>query len=339
MPAGIASIVMLLATAAGSALLTQAWILLARRRQINDLPGPRRMHSVPTPRGGGIAIAVVFLLALSWLSLPPSHASGLMSLALGAGLFAALGLFDDLSPLPTALKFGLQLVAAALLVAGIAGGWALGWIGLAVLVVACCYVVNIWNFMDGSNGLIAVQALLIAFALAFWPGQPEYLRMASLALAGACLGFLPFNLPTARVFLGDVGSHAIGAAVFGLLLLAWQEKTLDLLQVLLVSSVIVLDTGYTLARRLLSGKRVWLAHRDHLFQYAVRVGHSHAKVCLIYGAATVAAIALARIAGKATSNLVGPALLALVWLLGTVLYFGLRQHWLNPAMHRHRRHE
>ena len=339
MAPGIASIVMLLATAAGAALLTQAWVLLARRRQIHDLPGPRRVHAVPTPRGGGIAIAVAFLLALCWLSLPPAPAPGLAALALGAGLFAALGLFDDLWPLPTVLKLLLQLTAAAIFVAGIASGWSIGWIGLVVLVVACCYVVNIWNFMDGSNGLITVQALVIALALAFWPEQPMHLRAASLALAGACIGFLPFNLPTARVFLGDVGSHVIGAAVFGLLLLAWQEKTLDLLQVLLVSSVILIDTGYTLARRLLGGKRFWLAHREHLFQYAVRVGHSHAKVCLVYGAATVAAIGLARLAGKASSNLVGPALLALVWVLGTVLYFGLRQHWLNPVMHRHRRHD
>lgn len=292
------------------------------------------MHAVPTPRGGGIAIALVFLAGLGWLSRQSPPAPGAGALLLGVGAFAALGFVDDIFPLPTLLKFVLQWLAAAALVLGIAGGWALGWVWLVVLVVACCYVVNIWNFMDGSNGLITVQALLVALAIAFWPGQSGPLRSASLLLAAACAGFLPFNLPVARVFLGDVGSHALGAAVFGLLLLAWKQGSIGLLQSILIMSALLIDSGLTLARRLLTGRRVWRAHRDHLFQYAVRRGHSHAGVCLAYAAATSLAIAMAATAGAASSRLVLPVALILTGVLGTAIYFRLRQHWLDPGTHR-----
>ena len=333
--AAVPLIVLLFTSAAVvSAALTAAWIAFAWRRQIHDQPGPRRLHALPTPRGGGVAIALVFLAGLAWLSLNGQPVPGAWGLLLGVGSFAAIGFLDDLAPLPTLLKFALQWLAAAVLVLGVAGQWSLGWPWLAVLMLACCYVVNIWNFMDGSNGLITVQALLIALAVAFWPGQSGLGGFAALLLAGACAGFLPFNLPVARVFLGDVGSHALGAAVFGLLLLSWKQGSISLLQSILIMSALLIDSGLTLGRRLLSGRRVWRAHRDHLFQYAVRRGHSHTRVCLAYAAATGLAIGLAAIAGGASSRLTMPIALIFTWLLGTTIYFRLRQHWLDPGTHR-----
>jgi UDP-N-acetylmuramyl pentapeptide phosphotransferase/UDP-N-acetylglucosamine-1-phosphate transferase len=161
-------------------------------------------------------------------------------------------------------------------------------------------------------------------------------RLFAFALAGACAGFLPLNLPKARVFLGDVGSHVLGAAVFGLMLLAWRSGTIDVLQALLLGTVLLLDSGYTLLRRLLGGRKFWRAHRDHLYQYAVRRGHSHVRVCLSYAAGTVISIALALSANGSRSSIVLAGLLILNWLLGTLVYFGLRQYWLNPSTHRGR---
>jgi len=322
--------------AAGCALLTQGWIRFAHLKQIHDHPGQRRLHELPTPRGGGIAVAIILIAALCWLASIFPQTSSLAGLALGLASFAAVGLLDDVMAVRAPVKFVLQLLAGIALIAGVSQGWGLGWFAVACLVVTCCYVVNIWNFMDGSNGLISVQALLIALAMAFWPGQSADLRLFSLALVGACAGFLPFNLPRARVFLGDVGSHVLGAAVFGLLLLAWQNETIDVFQALLLGSVLLLDSGYTLLRRLLAGRRFWRAHRDHLYQYAVRRGHSHARVCLAYAAGTAIAIALALSANESRSSMVPAGLFILNWLLGTLVYFGLRQYWLDRSTYRGR---
>jgi UDP-N-acetylmuramyl pentapeptide phosphotransferase/UDP-N-acetylglucosamine-1-phosphate transferase len=328
MGSGAWSAAMFVSAATFGALLTCAWIALARARQLHDLPGQRRLHLTPTPRGGGIAIAIVFAAA-AWLVGSRANAPGVSSLAVGVGLFSVFGLLDDLLPIPALVKFILQLLAALVLVGGISRGWATDWLLLAGSVLLCAYTVNIWNFMDGSNGLIATQALLVSLALAFWPGQSAAFSLAALALAGACLGFLPFNFPSARVFLGDIGSHAIGAAMFGLLLLSWHAGVVDFAQVLMMSTVVLLDTGFTLARRMLTGRRIWRAHRDHLYQYAVRKGHSHARVCLYYAVWTGFAILLALISDRFHSSFVTSCLLIFSWLFGTLVYFGLRRRWLD----------
>jgi UDP-N-acetylmuramyl pentapeptide phosphotransferase/UDP-N-acetylglucosamine-1-phosphate transferase len=318
------------AAALASALLTGAWIVIARRRALHDLPGRRRLHDTATPRGGGIGIALAMLGALAWLAASPGHEAAWASgFAAGIAAFAAVGLLDDLRTLPAAAKLALQLAASGVLLACAAGYLPSDWLAGIALLFTCAYFVNIWNFMDGSNGLVDIQALLLSLALAAWPGQEPALRLAALALAGACLGFLPFNFPRARVFLGDVGSHAMGAAVFGLLWLSWREGVISAAQALLMLTVVVLDSGLTLARRLLAGRVIWHAHREHLYQYAVRRGNSHARVAIAYGAATVLAIALAWLGGRSRSDFVLPGLLMLTFGLGALLYWSLRRRWLE----------
>ena len=320
-----------------SAVLTWSWIMFARSRRIQDEPGQRRLHLSATPRGGGVAILIVLACGLLWLGLQEEATKSLAWLAVGVALFGLLGLADDTLQVSTATKFALQLLAATLMILPMGSDWGIAWPWMAVLVLACTYVVNIWNFMDGSNGLVAVQSFLIALALAFWPGQAAHLGLAAILLAGACAGFLPFNLPAARVFLGDCGSHVLGVAVFGLLLLDWQAGVLDWRQGLLLGSAMLLDSGLTLLRRLLAGKPVWRAHREHLYQYAVRVGHSHLGVCICYGAFTIAVIGLAIAAEGIRSSLVMSGLLIFSWMAGTMLYFALRGRWLGQS-HRGRGH-
>jgi UDP-N-acetylmuramyl pentapeptide phosphotransferase/UDP-N-acetylglucosamine-1-phosphate transferase len=324
-------VAVLLIAATASALATAAWTAFARRRALLDLPGARRVHSAPTPRGGGIGIALLAVAGFCWLGAAGAGVN-LWLVASGVGLFSLLGLVDDLRPLPASAKLVVQLVAAAILVAGLptsAIAPALAWM---ILAVGCAYTVNVFNFMDGSNGLVAMQGLVIGLALALWPGQIESLRLAALVLAGACAGFLPFNLPRARVFLGDVGSHAIGATVFALLLWAWIAGTLSLPQCLLLLTPVALDSGHTLLRRALAGRKVWRAHREHLYQYAVRSGHSHAAVCGAFAAWTAASAFLAASGVNIRSSLVMWVFLILNWVLGTAAYCGLRRHWLNARM-------
>ncbi len=332
------------AAALACAALTAAWIRLAHAVRLHDAPGQRRLHAEPTPRGGGVAIAVVLLAALAWQAGQGGvGTAGLPWLALGTGigLFALVGLVDDLRSLPVLPKFAGQWIAAAVLALGLMTAlpgpqhWAL----YAAVVVAAVYTVNIWNFMDGSNGLVAVQSLLVALGIATWPGVPAPVQFAAWVLASACLGFLPFNLPTARVFLGDAGSHLLGAAVFALLVLAWRSGAMPAPAALLLASAMFLDSGLTLLRRALAGRPVWRAHREHLYQYAVRSGHSHLRVCLAYAAWTLAMLALARAVGGFRSTLVIWGVFILCLGAGTVLSSVLRRRWLQPRTRRGVGHE
>ncbi len=331
----------LLAVAAGaSAVLTAAWTALARHRGIQDAPGQRRLHDAPTPRGGGVAIACVLLAAM--LVRPPAGfgpGGALLpwwGLAVGLALFTLVGALDDLRPLPVLAKFAGQWLAGAVL------AWALllgspgpfGWLGFGALLIAAVYFVNIWNFMDGSNGLVAVQSLLLSLALAWWPGQGADLRLLGLVLAGACLGFLPFNLPRARVFLGDAGSHLLGAALFVLLVLSWRRGVIGGPAALLLPGAMLIDSGLTLLRRALAGRPVWRAHREHLYQYAVRSGHSHLAVCVAYAACTGVFVAAARICDSSRSSLVIWASFTLCLVSAAALDFGLRRRWLSPRTRR-----
>lgn len=300
-----------------SAAMTAAWIALARRRRLLDAPGARRLHVAPTPRGGGIGIALVACVAFAVWAHP--------LMAAGVGLFALAGLVDDLWSPPAALKLVLQLLAAALIAAFFQPLWPLAL--LLVLVIA--FGVNAFNFMDGSNGLVAVQGLVIGAALALWPDQVEGLPTLAWCLAGACLGFLPFNLPVARVFLGDVGSHAIGASVMALVAFCVLWGSLPVPSALLVLTPVLLDTGLTLAGRALAGKAVWRAHREHLYQYAVRSGHSHLSVCVAYAAWTLACVLMAFVGVKLRSSSVMWTLTILNWTLGAAAYYWLRRHWLR----------
>jgi UDP-N-acetylmuramyl pentapeptide phosphotransferase/UDP-N-acetylglucosamine-1-phosphate transferase len=305
--------------AAASAVLTAAWTVLARQARLLDAPGARRLHAQPTPRGGGIGIALVSVLAFAWWS-------GSMAVTAGVALFALVGLADDLWSPGAVPKLLLQLLAAGLLASG--AGLA-GWPAWAAATLAVAYLVNAFNFMDGSNGLLALQGLALAVAVAAWPGQHEGLALAGWALAGACLGFLPFNLPKARVFLGDVGSHAIGAAAVGLLLLSCLRGSVPVPAALLMLTPLLVDTGFTLARRAAARKPVWRAHREHLYQYAVRSGHSHLRVGLAYAAWTAASAGMALAALSLRSLSVMWSLLIVNVLAGAAAYFGMRRHWLR----------
>jgi UDP-N-acetylmuramyl pentapeptide phosphotransferase/UDP-N-acetylglucosamine-1-phosphate transferase len=320
--------------ALASAALTGLWIRLARARRIVDMPGQRRLHLSATPRGGGIGIGLVMIVTCVLMPPGTPGPASWPGLAAAIAVFSAIGLVDDLRPMPAWLKLLLQLTAAAFMLTVLGQPATIVW--LLGLILVAAYFINAWNFMDGSNGMVAGQSLLIAVAVAVWPGVPLPTRFAALALAGACAGFLPFNLPRAQVFLGDVGSHALGASVFALLWLAWKQDALSLPQVLLLSSAMLLDSGLTLLRRALGGRKVWHAHREHLYQYAVRSGHSHIRVCLAYATWTTIAAGVACLTGAWRSSSQAWLFLFIFLMIGGLVYNGLRGYWLGFGTRRRR---
>lgn len=268
------------------------WLAMryAISRQLVDEPGERRSHSTPTPRGGGISIVVAMLLAIGYLAFrDPTIAIALYAIAGGLMLVAGIGWIDDHRPLSPLLRLVVQTFAALLL------GWAVAamggdWTAVATSAVMALILVNVWNFMDGIDGLATSQALLVALAYAVLAhsGPPAGL---ALALAGACLGFLPYNMPRARIFLGDVGSGALGYLLAALVAWTvvlphggWREAAM-----LLPLAAFLIDASLTLLMRMFKRQRWWLPHTEHAYQHWAR-RRGHGLVTLAYGGWTVAMI-------------------------------------------------
>ena len=259
----------------------------ARRRGMLDQPGERRSHVTATPRGGGVGIVVALLLAMGtlggWVD------AGWWPIAAGLLLVASVGWADDHRPLPIALRLGVHAMA------GLALAWGLHLQGASLDAVLAALVlvpvlVNAWNFMDGIDGLAASQAMLCAAGLACLLDGPW--QIVAVALAGACLGFLPFNLPVARIFLGDVGSGALGYGMAAMLAGAIATLPAATWPLLLLPPMAMLgDSGMTLGWRMATGQRWWEPHVQHLFQRSSR-RWGHLRVTTAYAVWTCVAIAI-----------------------------------------------
>ena len=316
--------------AALSALGTWAARAYALRRRLLDAPDERRSHQVATPRGGGLGIVLALLVACVALVLRiPLMVVLLAAGTLGLLLVAAVGAWDDHRPLSPWLRLSVHALAAALLAAGtlLSGGSAL--LALTAFVLTLV-LINVWNFMDGIDSLAASQAALVAAAFALAGGGSLGLLLG-MAVVGACLGFLPFNWPRASVFMGDVGSCALG------FVLAWLAVlTLDGLPpthwpwVLLPLSAFLLDAGLTLAVRILRRERWWTAHSQHAYQCAAR-RFGHGPVAAGYAVWTaIGGIMLLRFRGE--SMFEGPMLVPIWFVITGCLWFALRR--CDPRGHR-----
>ena len=270
----------LAAIASGSlaCLTTRFLIPVLARREILDRPNERSSHREPTPRGGGIAVIAVILLC--WIALARAGlvSSTVLGIAAGAALLAIVSWVDDLRSLSPMMRLLAQAAAVAIGVSVLPGPRDL--LVLAATGLLWVWWVNLFNFMDGIDGLAgseagAIGAGLLLFATVGVGGDPA-LQILSATVIGAAAGFLVWNWSPARIFLGDVGSVPLGY-LLGFLLLdlacrGWWKIAL------ILPLYFLADATITLARRLLRGEPVWRAHREHFYQQAVRLGLGHAAV-------------------------------------------------------------
>ncbi len=271
--------------------LTAAAIAARGGRWLLDAPGRHRSHLAPTPRGGGLGIAAVLVaLALGvWLGALDGTAAR-AGLALGAAfaLVGAVGFWDDLRGLSPWPRLGAHLAAGALVAwvareQGGAGAFAAGGLGALLAALGTAWSINLHNFMDGIDGLLATQAVFVLGAsAALMLREPSLAQLLAIAGAAAALGFLPFNFPRARVFLGDVGSGPLGLVLAVVAVLAAGNAGLPLAASLVLGSAFVIDASLTLASRIARGRRWYTRHREHLYQWLARTGRSHARVVALY---------------------------------------------------------
>lgn len=275
-----------------------------------DVPNERSSHSSPTPRGGGLACAVGIAVGLV--------AAASLGLALpwpqiaATFLLCAVGFADDVWSLPVAVRLSSQLAAGAFLGAVLGGVVA---VLPAALITAA--VVNAVNFMDGINGITALTVAAWAVAVISWVPTGAALMLLAVLALGAGVGFLPWNVPRARVFLGDSGSYLFGGLISSALVTAWPGRGEGALWLVAVPlGVYLFDTGFTMLKRALASEAVFKAHRSHLYQrLQVATAWPHWAVSV-----AVASIALLTgwVAGTKT-----PLLAAAVVMISLGAYLGL----------------
>jgi UDP-GlcNAc:undecaprenyl-phosphate GlcNAc-1-phosphate transferase len=325
-----------LALLAGLALFSAIIVRVMISVGVPDRPEARKAHTKVTPKSGGVGIVAAFLLGFLLLyqfgqvsRLGEGHFLGVMGAAV---MMAVISLIDDIFDVSFLIKLGAQFLAASIAVA--TGFWVhvfalpglgtvdIGVAGVPLTFLFILYVTNAMNFIDGLNGLAAGVTLLACLFLAGIAAAYNgfFVYTAALLLAGGILGFLPYNFPRAKIFMGDVGSQFCGfmLALFGIAAARYGSAPLSFLLVPLLLSGVLFDVTFTLIRRILARENVARAHRGHLYQVAQRAGMNATTVALIHwgfaaaGGLTAIGFLAAGPGGKLPIALV-PLVLQIAW--------------------------
>ncbi|MGY0710822.1 MraY family glycosyltransferase [Azospirillum argentinense] len=311
-------------------LLTGRVLAYLRRKAILDHPNDRSSHSIPTPRGGGWGVMLTLLPAWAVIAATADDPLRALPILVGAVALMAVSWMDDRRGLGPAPRFLAQIAAVVAGLSALPAGALPGdglvfqgllpfWADRLVAAVGWLWFVNLFNFMDGIDGLAGGEAASIGAGLALvaaLAGLDPALALYGLAAAGAALGFLMWNWHPAKLFMGDVGSVPLGFTL-GWLLLALAASGLWV-AALLIPAYFLADATFTLLRRLVEGKKVWQAHREHFYQKATQRGRSHAQVVRLVLMLNAALLLLAA-ASLALGWVVLPAGAAAVVLLLALL--------------------
>ena len=268
--------------------------------RVMDTPAARKAHDRPTPKGGGVGIVVTFLVGIAVLyrfaafaRLADPYFLGVIEASVA---IAVVAFFDDLFDWPFVIKLGAQVLAASVAVSSglyvtafhfpYVGPLPLAWVGIVATLLWLLFTTNAMNFIDGLNGLASGVALIASLFIVFIAEQHGgwFGYAAAGLLATGLAGFLPFNFPKARIFMGDVGSQFVGfmLAVLAVVASRFDDVPLSFLLVPMLLSGVLFDVAFTLARRALQGEPVTQPHRGHLYQVAQRSGLSPVTVTLVH---------------------------------------------------------
>jgi FlaA1/EpsC-like NDP-sugar epimerase/UDP-N-acetylmuramyl pentapeptide phosphotransferase/UDP-N-acetylglucosamine-1-phosphate transferase len=278
--------------------LTRCYLLFAQDREILDTPNHRSSHSTPTPRGGGIAFVIVFLLVSTALGavdlISPRETFGLLA----GALVAAAGYWDDCAGVSIRVRLMMQIAAASFAIFCFSGTEAvlppsatrlIAWVVSVLMVLAFVWLTNLTNFMDGIDGLAGTEALIVGAVcclLSSYRHGFDGLSMLLAVLSVSALGFLGFNWPPAKIFMGDVGSSFLGYCFAALALLTAVHHRLSLWTPIILLGVFVIDASVTLMKRMARGDEWYLPHHTHAFQHLSR-RYGHRRTTLTVAAVNI----------------------------------------------------
>lgn len=268
-----------------SLFLTRKILYYATNKKILDYPGLRSLHETPTPRGGGISIVVSVLISLIllWIGEYISDREIIAFMSSGILVFVT-GLLDDIKTLPTLAK-GISYFAAAML--GIfmlsneaPAGSIIGVLYMLFWSIVITWLINLYNFMDGSDGLAGLHTILVSFSICVisYLSGVNFLFYLMVIIAASTSGFLYYNYPPAKIFMGDAGSCFVGL-IFGLCAFYCHVNNLVPIEIwLILLSIFICDTSLTLLMRFCIGRKWYAAHREHAYQKVILMKDSHEDV-------------------------------------------------------------
>jgi len=246
-------------------------------KTVQDIPNERSLHTKAVPRTGGIGLLVG--IVAGWTSMAASLEWWLVLPTIG--LFM-VSLLDDIHSLSVKQRLLIHLIAVAILVTGSGVALQNGWLIAAAVVLSTVWMTNLYNFMDGSDGLAGGMALFgfTSYGIAALLARDDALAFSALTIAAAAFGFLFFNFHPAKIFMGDAGSIPLGFLAAATGLWGWQRGDWPVWFPLLVFSPFIVDATVTLAKRALRGMKITEAHREHYYQRAIQMGAGHRNVAL-----------------------------------------------------------
>jgi UDP-GlcNAc:undecaprenyl-phosphate/decaprenyl-phosphate GlcNAc-1-phosphate transferase len=311
-------------TAFAAALFAIGWLARGRFSSlVLDHPNPRSLHEAPIPRTGGLGLHAGAALAIGII------APGLpTALWIALAVLLLVSFLEDLRGIPALARLALHVAVSSLFAAILLAGEH-GYATIAFAAVAVAWMANLYNFMDGSDGLAGGMTVFgfSFYGIAAWLAGSAEFALVNLSIAAAAGAFLVFNFHPARIFMGDAGSVPLGFLAAALGLIGWLQHDWTWWFPLLVFSPFIVDASVTLARRLLRREKVWQAHRDHYYQRLVRLGWGHGRTALVEyavmlasGVAALAALALPAgpqavlLAAVAAAYLAIMALIERAWL-------------------------
>jgi UDP-GlcNAc:undecaprenyl-phosphate/decaprenyl-phosphate GlcNAc-1-phosphate transferase len=306
-------------TAFAAALFTIGWLARGRlAARLLDHPNPRSLHEAPIPRSGGLGLHAGAALAIGII------APGLpAALWIAVAVLLLVSFLEDLRGIPALARLALHIAVSSLFAAAVLAGEH-GVMVIAAAALATAWMANLYNFMDGSDGLAGGMTVFgfSFYGVAAWLAGSTEFALVNLSIAAAAGAFLVFNFPPARIFMGDAGSVPLGFIAAALGIIGWMQHDWTWWFPALVFSPFVVDASMTLARRLLRREKVWQAHRDHYYQRLVRLGWGHRKTALaeygamlVSGVAALGALALPAAAQAGLLAAVAAAYLAIVALI------------------------
>lgn len=277
-------------------LLTGVLRHYALKTNLLDIPNARSSHSVPTPSGGGLAIVLTFLLSMIVLTGMDYFEMSIMTgFLLGGILVALIGFIDDHRQLPVHWRLLAHFIAAGWILywfGGLAQTLVLGivfdktWIGYLLSVIYLVWLLNLYNFMDGIDGIAGIETITVCLGgiVLYWLVDPTGVAWIGPALLLVSVaGFLIWNFPRARIFMGDVGSGFLGLMLGAFSIQAALINPLLLWCWIILLAAFVTDATVTLVRRVWQGDKFYEAHRSHAYQYASRKYQSHILVSVVFG--------------------------------------------------------
>ena len=284
--------VMVALVAVVSCVLVRFYIGFARTHRLFDLPNERSSHTVATPRGGGAAIFLVWTLSLLLAAIIlPFDSDVLLALVGGSAIIAVVGFLDDVRSLKARTRI-LAHLAASLLCVGLVllnftkldlgfTAWPLGILGPVLATITMVWSINLFNFMDGMDGLAGSEAIWTCSigGLGLWRADAQSLALCSWLVAAAAAGFFVWNKPKAKIFMGDVGSGFLGFLIAAIALIGEARCGFPVLVWVILYGAFIFDATITLLRRMVNGERWYGAHRSHAYQRLHHsLGWSHARV-------------------------------------------------------------